>query len=203
MQVLKSLQGETANEVFSSISSDAASLGAAAAAASHLPQNLFTKWVASCAPTLDFQAVQLSPMQWMRLSACCAQMDTASVTCMHLNAASVRASPQSRPLSEFEHTLLAWKQAPSKDAVCSGCGHRHHGAATKFCAGFMCEHPVGPHQVCGRSLATVYALMYDITAVLTSGTADGGRRVVQEVHCLLYTSPSPRDRTRSRMPSSA
>ena len=25
----------------------------------------------------------------------------------------------------------------------------------------------------------------------------------QEYHCLLYTSPSPRDRTRSRMPSSA
>ena len=26
---------------------------------------------------------------------------------------------------------------------------------------------------------------------------------VQDNHCLLYTSPSPRDRTRSRMPSSA
>ena len=25
----------------------------------------------------------------------------------------------------------------------------------------------------------------------------------QAIHCLLYTSPSPRDRTRSRMPSSA
>ena len=30
-----------------------------------------------------------------------------------------------------------------------------------------------------------------------SGQAEGG------VNCLLYTSPSPRDRTRSRMPSSA
>ena len=28
-------------------------------------------------------------------------------------------------------------------------------------------------------------------------------RIVQDVNCLLYTSPSPRDRTRSRMPSSA
>ena len=27
--------------------------------------------------------------------------------------------------------------------------------------------------------------------------------VVSVLHCLLYTSPSPRDRTRSRMPSSA
>ena len=28
-------------------------------------------------------------------------------------------------------------------------------------------------------------------------------RAVPEITCLLYTSPSPRDRTRSRMPSSA
>ena len=27
--------------------------------------------------------------------------------------------------------------------------------------------------------------------------------LVKELRCLLYTSPSPRDRTRSRMPSSA
>ena len=30
-----------------------------------------------------------------------------------------------------------------------------------------------------------------------------GRRYAQLGPCLLYTSPSPRDRTRSRMPSSA
>ena len=29
------------------------------------------------------------------------------------------------------------------------------------------------------------------------------RRAGLDYHCLLYTSPSPRDRTRSRMPSSA
>ena len=29
------------------------------------------------------------------------------------------------------------------------------------------------------------------------------REIVVTCHCLLYTSPSPRDRTRSRMPSSA
>ena len=45
------------------------------------------------------------------------------------------------------------------------------------------------------------------THVLTSGPADGESVVF--IHgnassaCLLYTSPSPRDRTRSRMPSSA
>ena len=30
-----------------------------------------------------------------------------------------------------------------------------------------------------------------------------GRTAVIRINCLLYTSPSPRDRTRSRMPSSA
>ena len=38
-------------------------------------------------------------------------------------------------------------------------------------------------------------------AVLAPGRADG--EFVLFCHCLLYTSPSPRDRTRSRMPSSA
>ena len=31
----------------------------------------------------------------------------------------------------------------------------------------------------------------------------GRRKITQYTRCLLYTSPSPRDRTRSRMPSSA
>ena len=34
-------------------------------------------------------------------------------------------------------------------------------------------------------------------------TEEKSRRVDQYMNCLLYTSPSPRDRTRSRMPSSA
>ena len=33
--------------------------------------------------------------------------------------------------------------------------------------------------------------------------ADGGKAASSDNTCLLYTSPSPRDRTRSRMPSSA
>ena len=32
---------------------------------------------------------------------------------------------------------------------------------------------------------------------------DGAPAIVWGINCLLYTSPSPRDRTRSRMPSSA
>ena len=33
--------------------------------------------------------------------------------------------------------------------------------------------------------------------------SDGGKVKEEYKNCLLYTSPSPRDRTRSRMPSSA
>ena len=36
-----------------------------------------------------------------------------------------------------------------------------------------------------------------------SGFSVGDKVVAQGAGCLLYTSPSPRDRTRSRMPSSA
>ena len=32
---------------------------------------------------------------------------------------------------------------------------------------------------------------------------EGRGKHIRKAHCLLYTSPSPRDRTRSRMPSSA
>ena len=40
--------------------------------------------------------------------------------------------------------------------------------------------------------------------MIVSKSADGDRMIVEAVYtCLLYTSPSPRDRTRSRMPSSA
>ena len=43
------------------------------------------------------------------------------------------------------------------------------------------------------------------TAVLPHAAVPGGdeRELDLDEDCLLYTSPSPRDRTRSRMPSSA
>ena len=43
-------------------------------------------------------------------------------------------------------------------------------------------------------------LIYAIGAVVG---LIGGIKVYNKFSCLLYTSPSPRDRTRSRMPSSA
>ena len=46
----------------------------------------------------------------------------------------------------------------------------------------------------------VDALEFTGFQVLESGD---GRDGLKQATCLLYTSPSPRDRTRSRMPSSA
>ena len=42
----------------------------------------------------------------------------------------------------------------------------------------------------------------DVTRAFTPFVAEF-ERIVKANNCLLYTSPSPRDRTRSRMPSSA
>ena len=39
--------------------------------------------------------------------------------------------------------------------------------------------------------------------LVIQGSLSDPARVEQVIACLLYTSPSPRDRTRSRMPSSA
>jgi hypothetical protein len=125
----------------------------------------------------------------MRLSAACSQINRSAVTTLHLNASSIPSALQSRPLTEFEHTLLSWKQAPSRSIVCSGCGRRHHGAATKFCAGFKCTHgSLGAG--CGAILATCPALVYDIADVLSSRTQDGGKHIVQEVCQFAATAPA-------------
>ena len=42
-----------------------------------------------------------------------------------------------------------------------------------------------------------------VFAAMARGQAQNFPVVRQAIGCLLYTSPSPRDRTRSRMPSSA
>ena len=43
----------------------------------------------------------------------------------------------------------------------------------------------------------------DSNALLANGLDNASDALVYILSCLLYTSPSPRDRTRSRMPSSA
>jgi hypothetical protein len=192
VQVLKYLEGENAKEVFTCLNSSSvvSSFGSAVSAASHLPQELFAQWVASCAPVLDFQAVILSPMQWMRLCAACSQINRSAVTTLHLNAAPVPLTMQNRPLSEFEHYLLYWRQAPSARAMCSDCERTHHGKATKFSVGFKCNGYRYNGTKCHRIVAVKYAPMYDIETVLSSSTGNGGHDIFQEIRRFAATAPS-------------
>ena len=52
---------------------------------------------------------------------------------------------------------------------------------------------------------TAYAAIqaYLLQLQLTADQLEGDSNIFESRTCLLYTSPSPRDRTRSRMPSSA
>ena len=60
----------------------------------------------------------------------------------------------------------------------------------------------------GAAIAALRADVARLTAERDQSRADTtnavrAREVAERERCLLYTSPSPRDRTRSRMPSSA
>ena len=64
----------------------------------------------------------------------------------------------------------------------------------------------------GATSLIVYACAMNVVGVggvVVIGQAGGNKKAVERggliraAACLLYTSPSPRDRTRSRMPSSA
>ena len=68
------------------------------------------------------------------------------------------------------------------------------------------QNPVGDHHkmLLANCIAQTEALMKGKTLdEARAELADSGHSEVQINACLLYTSPSPRDRTRSRMPSSA
>ena len=62
----------------------------------------------------------------------------------------------------------------------------------------------------GSSQVIVVPFGLEKTVSYGGGTKNGPKEIIKASHqvelfddCLLYTSPSPRDRTRSRMPSSA
>ena len=53
-------------------------------------------------------------------------------------------------------------------------------------------------------IAALLKLRHDaVSKALLKMQADQAEKRIDAMRCLLYTSPSPRDRTRSRMPSSA
>ena len=58
------------------------------------------------------------------------------------------------------------------------------------------------HEAMDTSNFTVYGVDTNEQTVATAASGDA-RKYAPQHSCLLYTSPSPRDRTRSRMPSSA
>ena len=60
------------------------------------------------------------------------------------------------------------------------------------------------YQTCEEKLVPSVDKQYFVfTDGILEGTPENVSLYKQEHFCLLYTSPSPRDRTRSRMPSSA
>ena len=70
-------------------------------------------------------------------------------------------------------------------------------------------HPIGdvmgPEDFYKKSVGSIFKSMPDLERrdyIVISGTSDNDEQWVG-CSCLLYTSPSPRDRTRARMPSSA
>ena len=55
----------------------------------------------------------------------------------------------------------------------------------------------------GQELHSTTRMVHSYALGKLAGQADCDAMIDQGMRCLLYTSPSPRDRTRSRMPSSA
>ena len=54
-----------------------------------------------------------------------------------------------------------------------------------------------------RILKDGYPPSEDLLAAINRLASDGNEPAITPLGCLLYTSPSPRDRQKSRMPSSA
>ena len=63
--------------------------------------------------------------------------------------------------------------------------------------------PLAKLSISDRAYAKAHELPEQFEAVVANVSPKGYLMIVQNDNCLLYTSPSPRDATLSRMPSSA
>ena len=80
--------------------------------------------------------------------------------------------------------------------TCRKCNQTYH--QSHFISGN------GPrYLICGRCAVEMGLVSPDEAPEYYSDELARARLVLYSKSCLLYTSPSPRDRTRSRMPSSA
>ena len=61
---------------------------------------------------------------------------------------------------------------------------------------------IGPNASIGDNTIISSDVVIENSIIMSDCKIDGGLNIKDSI-CLLYTSPSPRDRTRSRMPSSA
>ena len=92
----------------------------------------------------------------------------------------------------ISHSEATWngtlKEGSGSMKVASGYFEGPYTYATRFEGG---ANGTNPEELIGAAHAGCYSMF--LSALLTNNG----------YNCLLYTSPSPRDRTRSRMPSSA
>ena len=94
------------------------------------------------------------------------------------------------------------KYHPSAQAFTLPSG-RHHPTTLPSLQVAICAAGTSDHSVAEEAYITLQFLGHRPTRFYDIGVA-GLHRTIQNLDaCLLYTSPSPRDRTRSRMPSSA
>ena len=91
-----------------------------------------------------------------------------------------------RLAGRFARRVRAWAGANGVPVIDCKAGERKHLIAEEY----LRTHSVGPG-VFMILVSRAPAMIWDV------------RRSADGTVCLLYTSPSPRDRTRSRMPSSA
>ena len=98
-------------------------------------------------------------------------------------------------------TVIAWKSCRQTIRAESTCTAEYIAAADglQWCSNFGHLEFFDTPAVSEGGLPKDLSLFMDSTAAIQVARSEGGKPKT----CLLYTSPSPRDRTRTRMPSSA